>query len=466
VDPRLRHRLLRGRRRHQPAARRAHRLPHAARAARLVGLRSQEDADVLRLRAAARERDDGRLRVARSVPLLRLLGRDARPDVLPHRRLGLRAARLRGGEVHPLHDGGQRADAARDPEPRVPPLHGNRQLQLRSAEALRPPAHAAPAAVDVPRVRARVRDQGAALPVPHVAARRARGGADRRLGDSGRRAAEDGDLWLRALRVPAVPRRRRLLRAVARRARDRRHHLRRARRDGAARHEEAGRLLERQPSWVRRPRYRGAERAGRAGRRLPDAEPRGEHRRPLPDRRHAVGSPAHAAHRRVRRPEERDAASGRRVPHRHAVVDRPARPERLRRRVPDPARRVPLESDAGGVRGDRRDPVGDLHAVDVPARELRRRDEREERAAARSAATGVGGDRAGDRGGGGDGGVPEPVPPSDRAVGRADARADPAHGVDARSCGSRRPRPGESRVSNSESRHSRLDESRIPNPAP
>ena len=41
-----------------------------------------------------------------------------------------------------------------------------------------------------------------------------------------------------------------------------------------------------------------------------------------------------------------------------------------------------LESAPGGVRGDRRDPVGDLHAVDVPARELRPGDQREERGAA------------------------------------------------------------------------------------
>ncbi len=50
-----------------------------------------------------------------------------------------------------------------------------------------------------------VRDQGAAVPVPHVAARRARAGADRRLGHPGRRAAEDGHLRPGALRVPAVP---------------------------------------------------------------------------------------------------------------------------------------------------------------------------------------------------------------------------------------------------------------------
>ncbi len=42
-----------------------------------------------------------------------------------------------------------------------------------------------------------------------------------------------------------------------------RHHLRRAGRDGAAGHEEAGGLLERQPSRLRRARHRGDEHAGR-----------------------------------------------------------------------------------------------------------------------------------------------------------------------------------------------------------
>ena len=61
----------------------------------------------------------------------------------------------------------------------------------------------------VPRLRAGLRDQGAAVPVPHLAARRARRGADRRLGHPGRRAAEDGHLRAAALRVPALPGRRR-----------------------------------------------------------------------------------------------------------------------------------------------------------------------------------------------------------------------------------------------------------------
>ena len=50
-------------------------------------------------------------------------------------------------------------------------------------------------------------DQGAAVPVPHLAARRARRGADRRLGHPRRRDAEDGHLRAAALRVPALPER-------------------------------------------------------------------------------------------------------------------------------------------------------------------------------------------------------------------------------------------------------------------
>ena len=63
-------------------------------------------------------------------------------------------------------------------------------------------------------------------------------------------------------------------------------------------------------------------------------------------RRHAVGPPPHAPDRRVRRPEERDAAADRGVPDHHAGLDRHAGAQRLRRRVPDHARRVPVGSAA------------------------------------------------------------------------------------------------------------------------
>ncbi len=75
---------------------------------------------------------------------------------------------------------------------------------LQAARCRRPTAD-----VVLPRLRAGVRDQGAAVPVPHLAARRARRGADRRLGDPRRRPAEDGHLRAAPLRVPALPRRRR-----------------------------------------------------------------------------------------------------------------------------------------------------------------------------------------------------------------------------------------------------------------
>ena len=95
---------------------------------------------------------------------------------------------------------------------------------------------------------------------------------------------------------------------------------------------------------LRRARHLRDERAGRAGRGLPDARARHQHRRALPDRRHAVGPAPHASHQRVRRAEERDAAADGGVPHHHARVDRHAGAQRLHRRVPDDARRVPVGS--------------------------------------------------------------------------------------------------------------------------
>ena len=64
-----------------------------------------------------------------------------------------------------------------------------------------------PADVDLPGVLRRVRHQGADVPVPHLAARRPRRGADGRLGDPGRRPAEDGHLRLHPLLPAAAARR-------------------------------------------------------------------------------------------------------------------------------------------------------------------------------------------------------------------------------------------------------------------
>ena len=283
VDTGLRHRLLPRHRRHQPAPGRADRVPDADRAALVLGEHREEGEGVLRLHPRARGGDDRRLHLARPVPLLRVLGRDAHPDVLPHRDLGLRPAHLRGHQVHALHDGRQRADAGRHPGAG---LHAQRvagrRLHVRPAQAVRPRDPRGDADLAVPGVRGGVRDQGAALPVPHLAARCARAGADGRLDHPGRRAAQDGHLRAGAVRVPAVPGGGGDVRALDRAARRHRHHLRRAGGDGAAGHEEAGGLLLGEPSWLRRARHLRDERAGHAGRGLSDARARHQHRRPLP----------------------------------------------------------------------------------------------------------------------------------------------------------------------------------------
>ena len=93
------------------------------------------------------------------------------------------------------------------------------------------------------------------------------------------------------------------------------------------------------------------------------------------------------------------AAARRRLPRHHAVVDRAAGAQRVRRRVPDPGRRVPVGSALCGGRRDGRRALGGLHAVDVPARELRPGHEQEERRAEGSERARVVGHRADRRGG-------------------------------------------------------------------
>ena len=67
------------------------------------------------------------------------------------------------------------------------------------------------AEVAVPRVLHRVRDQGAAVAVPHLAARRRRLGAARRGGAAGRRAGQGGHVRHAAVLLRAVPGRREVL---------------------------------------------------------------------------------------------------------------------------------------------------------------------------------------------------------------------------------------------------------------
>ena len=114
--------------------------------------------------------DRRRLRRAGSPPLLRLLGGDADPALRPRRRVGRAGPAARDAQVRHLHDGGSLLMLAVDHRLRDP------------AGDVRPDRRAAPASsdLDLPRLRRRVRGQGAALPVPRLAAGRLPRGARRR----------------------------------------------------------------------------------------------------------------------------------------------------------------------------------------------------------------------------------------------------------------------------------------------
>ena len=179
------------------------------------------------------------------------------------------------------------------------------------------------------RLRAGLRHQGAAVPAAHLAARRARRGADRRLGDPGRRAAEVRHLRLPALRHAVVPAaRRRGCAPLHRHPGGHRHRLRLAGGLRAGRRQEAGRLLV-----GGAPRLRGA--------RAHDVERRrgidGAIYQMLAHgistgglflvRRRPLRAPPHAPDRRVRRPVgARCRCFAALLPGHHAGVGRPARP--------------------------------------------------------------------------------------------------------------------------------------------
>src|SRR5581483_14537 len=306
---------------------------------------------------------------------------------LPDRRLGRPAADLRGAQVRAVHDGREPPHAGRDPLLRVAREDGDRDVRLRVRPVPRTPSLRARAAPALRRVRARVRDQGAALPVPHLAPRRARRGADGRLGDPGRRAPQDGDVRVPPLRAAALPARGRRGGARHRCARGRGHRLRRARRDRAAGSQEARRVLVGIASRVRHARPLRAHADGGRGQRLSDAEPRPVDRWALPPRRHDLRATPHPSDRRLRRALDVDPGVRRLLPRDHAGVGRAPRAQRVRRRVPDPARRLRALAVGDGVRDERRHPGRALSPLDVRARDLRTARPRGERPASRSHGT-------------------------------------------------------------------------------
>ena len=153
-------------------------------------------------------RDAGHVRRAGPVPVLPVLGNDADPDVPDHRHLGRRAAHLRDAQVRPLHGVRQHPDARRRDLPRATRCTTTTGVtSFAFADLYRRSCRCPSQIAAAVGVRAVVRDQGADGAAAHVAARRARRGADRGLGDPRRRAAEDGNVRLHEAGLPAVSRR-------------------------------------------------------------------------------------------------------------------------------------------------------------------------------------------------------------------------------------------------------------------
>ena len=216
-------------RRDQPAARAADDLPDPARAGLGLARHRGPGEGVRHHHARPGDGHARRLRQPRPLPVLRLLGGDARSRCTSSSGCGAAANRVYAAVKFILYTmvGSLLMLVA------ILALyfqHGqrHRDLHLRSARPcarfVLPPglgqnlmflAFALAFAIKVP-----------LFPVPHLAARRPRGGAHRGHRDPGRRPAEDGHLRLPALLPAAVPRREPGLRAARLRPRRDRHHLR------------------------------------------------------------------------------------------------------------------------------------------------------------------------------------------------------------------------------------------------
>jgi len=248
---------------------------------------------ILRDAAAPRGRDCRRFPFAESLPLLSLLGSDAHSHVFPDRHLGPRAAHLRGRQIRVVHDGRLDPDAGR--HSLAIQRHGDIRPANHPADAARRAAGAEPARGDsaLPCLFCCVRHQGAALPFPHVAARRARRSADGRLRDSGGRSAENGHLRHDPVLPAALSGCFAPLRAGDCRARHHRNHLRRPRCARPAELEETRCIFFGEPPRLRRPRHFRAPEHLHAGSGFPNARPRHFDRSALPAGGHALRPTAH-----------------------------------------------------------------------------------------------------------------------------------------------------------------------------
>ncbi len=302
---------------------------------RLVG-RPRAPTGVLRAAALPHRLGCRRLRLAGPAALLRLLRGDADPALRDDRGLGRSGAAARHDHVRRLHGRRLATDAGRDHRLREPAGH------VRPDEA-----HPEHERLALPRVRNRLRDQGAALAVPRLAAR-----CLPRVAARGFRAALGRDLEGRRLRLPAdrdrqVPGARPSLPRRDPLARGDRAHLRLAPRLPGARHPRRDRVLlagadgadHLRPVRRERPRLR---RSGAA-----DGQPRPALDDDVPARRdgRAADGDRRALAARRHGPRQADPRDGPDDRRRDDARGTPLL--ELRRRVPDPGRRLPGRAGAG-----------------------------------------------------------------------------------------------------------------------
>ena len=196
---RHRHHLSHGRRRHFAAVRDPDHRPDAVLHHRELEIGHDARARIHDGVPAAGNADGRHLLGARPRAVLSVLRRRPDPDVPDHRRLGRPAPGLRVVQVLPLHAARLGPDAARD--------HGA-VLECRHDRHPDPDAHRRAALVadlGVAGVLCLLRGEDADVAGAHLAAGRARRGADRGLGDPGRDPAEDGRLRLPAVLAADVP---------------------------------------------------------------------------------------------------------------------------------------------------------------------------------------------------------------------------------------------------------------------
>ena len=373
VDRVARRPVLLRNRRHQPAADPA---DHPARIhlhSLVVECHHHPGPGVLLLLPDPADGDAGRLHGPGLLPLLRLLGSHAGAHVLHHRDLGRPQEAVRRHQVLPLHAAGIGPAPAGNPGPLLSPVRRQGRLVLRRP-GLSGTGHPARSPVlDLPGHVRRVRHQGSAVSLPHLAPGRPRRGSDGRLGHPGRGAPQDGHLWFRPLQPPHPARRHHGVPALDDGHLRDRDHLRGAGGHDAEGHEETGGVLLRQPPGILHAGGLHRDSGGAGRRHPPDDQPWDLHRSPLPDRGDHLRAPAHPHDQRLQRPVPRHAGVRRRLSDHDPLLHRHAHAQRIHRRVHGAARglrRSRLQA-LGRFRRHRHRAGGGLHALALPAGDVR-----------------------------------------------------------------------------------------------